>query len=93
MTADQINVADESGEFFSLNAKYLIAPGATLSELSNDFGCLFGAGFAVFEQEGDGLTEAQWAGVYMLRQARAVFEEYERQATRLVLSTKETRDV
>ena len=72
----QANEAGEGATFFGLNARYVIAPGATLGQLLDDCNCLLESGTGSFEavaQEND--TPAQWAGVYMLRQAGALFEE------------------
>ena len=66
-------------EFMKLNARYLIAEGASLEALGNDVTCLFEAGLGVFEAQFEELDSAGWAGLYALRQALAVFKEYQRQ--------------
>ena len=65
-------------EFFQLDAKYTIAPGASADALRNDFRCLFESGLGAFEDKTDKFDHAMWAGIYALRQAYAVFEELER---------------
>jgi hypothetical protein len=65
--------------FFELDAKYLIEQGATPDELVNDFECLFSCAMAVLDHEGsEKLDEAQWGGLYLLRQSHAVFKELRR---------------
>jgi hypothetical protein len=65
------------------NAQYQIAPASSLRGLLDDFTCLFGAGLGAVEALADELTPVQWAGVYALRQASAVFEEIERRVSNL----------
>lgn len=62
-------------EFFKLDATYLIAPGASIESFLNDCLCLLQSGSDVFEpMVAEELPRQAWAGVYALRQARAVLE-------------------
>lgn len=65
--------------FFQLGASYLIAPESRLEDLLNDCKCLLDLGIGGIEGEScDDFTSAQWAGLYALRQAVAVFDECSR---------------
>lgn len=65
--------------FFQLSASYLISPDASLEDLLNDCLCLLDSGIGGIEAEScDEFTGAQWAGIYALRQAKAVFAECSR---------------
>lgn len=67
--------------FFKLNASYVIGGGADLEALLHDCTCLLDSGLgAIADADGacDRFTSAQWAGLYVLRQAAAVFSEIER---------------
>jgi len=62
--------------FFSLNANYLIAPGASLNGLLNDCNCLLESGIGGLAEAGrDDYTHGQWASSYALEQAQALFAE------------------
>lgn len=72
-------VADRpASKFFSLSANYEIAEGAKLTDLAADANLLLKTGLAVFDETYEELSEAQWAGMYVLRQAAALVEELER---------------
>jgi hypothetical protein len=60
--------------FLSMMCRYSVDPGADLPGLLEDFRCLFGSGMDAIQTESDSFTGAQWAGVYALRQAGALFE-------------------
>lgn len=67
--------------FFELSASYTIAPSASLADLINDCECLLHSGIGGVEAEDlSGFTSAQWAGMYVLRQAAAVFAEIAKRA-------------
>ena len=79
MDTNEQGDAGAGAPFFSLNAHYLIAPGASLEQLLNDCNCLLENGTGSFEataNEND--SPASWSGVYMLNQAAAVLHEITR---------------
>lgn len=68
--------------FFDLAAKYCIAPGASLGDLFNDCDCLLESGVGGLEEAGcDAFTNAQWASLYVLRQAKGIFAEIYRRVS------------
>lgn len=72
---------EEPPLFFDLRGRYVIAPDTTLCDLLDDFECLFNSGMGSLESEAlDCFSDAQWAGVYLLRQAGAVGLEIVRRA-------------
>lgn len=61
--------------FFSISsAKYSIEPGATPRDLIADAALLLGSGSAALMSTMESLTEAQWAGLYLMQQAHSLVQ-------------------
>lgn len=61
--------------FFSINASYSIDADSSEQEaLHNDFRCLFLSGLAVMEAERERLNQAQYAALYLFRQASGILD-------------------
>lgn len=60
--------------FLSMMCRYSVDPGADLPGLLADFRCFFGSGMSAIQADDDTFTDTQWAGVFALRQAGALFE-------------------
>jgi len=65
-----------------MGSTYQVAPGASIGDLLGDCRCFLGAGLDVFEGMTDGLSEAEWAGMYMLRMAKGLMDIMEEQLPR-----------
>ncbi len=61
-------------ELFSMEARYLIAPGSTASQLMTDSSCMMASALGVLEEAFHGLTDCQWAAVYLLKQAKGMHD-------------------
>jgi hypothetical protein len=62
-------------ELFSLSARYLICPDSKPGELMNDASCLMASAIGVLDDGHEELSSAQWAALYLLRQAKAMYDE------------------
>jgi hypothetical protein len=71
-----VNVTQpEVTEFFSLGAKYLIAPGSKPDDLLNDAGDLMDSAIEVLNSQMNELNGVMYAALYLMQQAKSVQAE------------------